>query len=85
LGFTRRGDTLRMEPRIPRGWPEFTVEYRFGSASYHITVRNPGPAGAPTVAVTLDGRSLRDATIPLTDDGGRHEVVVLLAAPSALH
>ena len=76
LGFTKRGDTLRIDPCVPRQWPEFSIEYRFGAALYAISVQNPGEAGAEGMEVTLDGRILDAPTIPLVDDGARHEVVV---------
>ena len=30
LGFTKRGDTLYIEPRAPAAWREYTIEYRHG-------------------------------------------------------
>ena len=75
LGFTKRGDTLRIEPRVPKHWTEYAIEYRHGASVYAIAVRHAsdGP-GAPRV--TLDGRALEGAEIALVDDGHRHEVVV---------
>jgi cyclic beta-1,2-glucan synthetase len=81
LGFTRRGDTLRIDPRVPAHWPEFGIEYRFGAALYSITVLRPGELQAGESVVSLDGRILPDATIPLVDDGQRHRVVVNAAPP----
>jgi len=76
LGFDRRGDTLRIDPRVPGGWPEYTIEYRHGGSTYIITVYEPGRARAGTARVSLDGRELPDGVIPLEDDGDRHEVIV---------
>jgi cyclic beta-1,2-glucan synthetase len=76
LGFTKRGDTLTVAPRVPRDWPEFTIEYRFGGTHYHITVAQPGRGESDVAEVRIDGRVLDTPVIPLVDDGGRHEVVV---------
>jgi cyclic beta-1,2-glucan synthetase len=76
LGFTRRGDTLRIDPRVPAHWPEFHIDYRFGAALYSITVLRPGELQAGEPVVTLDGRVMPGPTIPLVDDGQRHLVVV---------
>ncbi|MGH7475834.1 MAG: GH36-type glycosyl hydrolase domain-containing protein [Longimicrobiales bacterium] len=76
LGFTKRGDTLTMSPCVPRDWPEFTIEYRFGESRYHITVTQPGRAHLGVAEVSVDGRVLDSPVIRLVDDGGRHEVVV---------
>jgi cyclic beta-1,2-glucan synthetase len=77
LGFQRRGDVLRIDPRVPAGWPEFTIDYRFGAARYTIVVHEPGRLGDGAVTeVTLDGRVLHGQDIPLVDDGAAHEVII---------
>ena len=82
LGFDRRGDVLRIAPRVPLDWPELTIDYRFGTALYTIVVEEPGRFGDGTRAeVTLDGRVLDGPEIPLVDDGREHPVLVRLPAP----
>jgi cyclic beta-1,2-glucan synthetase len=76
LGFTRRGDTLRIDPRVPAHWPEFGIDYRYRSASYAITVIEPGMLHAHPVEVSVDGVTLGGTTITLVDDGRRHEVEI---------
>jgi len=80
LGFTKRGNTLEMDPCIPASWPEFSVTYRCGSSSYSITVRNPHGAERGVATATLDGAPL-SGPVPLSDDGERHEVIVTLGLP----
>jgi cyclic beta-1,2-glucan synthetase len=82
LGFTKRGDTLEMDPCIPSHWPEFSVAYRSGSSNYAITVRNPHGAQRGVSAIELDGRRIEGA-VPLTDDGERHEIIVTLGSPDS--
>jgi cyclic beta-1,2-glucan synthetase len=82
LGFTKRGDTLRIEPRVPGAWCEFSIDYRFGSARYAITVRAPSEAGAERPVMTLDGRAVDGSMLHLVDDGARHEVVVVARSRS---
>jgi cyclic beta-1,2-glucan synthetase len=76
LGFTKRGDTLSLDPCVPPGWPEFTIEYRYGHSVYAIVVHGPHGARGSLHEVTLDGRVLDGPAIPLVDDGARHAVVV---------
>jgi cyclic beta-1,2-glucan glucanotransferase len=76
LGFTKRGDTLSLDPRVPAAWPEFAIEYRHGRSVYAIRVERPREARKGSQEVTLDGRKLETEVIPLVDDGARHEVVV---------
>ena len=36
LGFTKRGETLEIDPCIPSDWKEFSIEYRQGDSMYSI-------------------------------------------------
>ena len=81
LGFTKRGNTLEMDPCIPSDWPEFCLMYRCGSSSYAVTVRNPHSVQRGVSTTELDGRRVEGPT-PLTDDGERHEIIVTMGSPS---
>jgi cyclic beta-1,2-glucan synthetase len=76
LGFTKRGDTLFVDPCVPSRWPEYTIEYRYGKSLYVITVQNPSGMALGPGVVSLDGKTLDGPAISLVDDGGRHEVIV---------
>nr|AUN36818.1 cyclic beta-1,2-glucan synthase [uncultured bacterium] len=76
LGFTKRGDRLALDPRVPADWPEFTVEYRYGGSVYTIRVERPHEARRGSQEVSLDGQVLEGGTVALVDDGNRHQVVV---------
>jgi cyclic beta-1,2-glucan synthetase len=78
LGFTKTGDRLRIVPRVPRGWHEYTITYRYGASTYTIVIR-PGPESS----VEVDGRVADDGSIALVDDGAAHEVRVTHAPRSA--
>jgi cyclic beta-1,2-glucan synthetase len=80
LGLEKRGDRFRLDPCIPAAWPGFTLDYRYGTSSYHIDVRNPGGASQSVVAVTLDGAPTPDGWITLTNDGQQHVVAIVLGA-----
>jgi cyclic beta-1,2-glucan synthetase len=81
LGFQQRGERLFIEPCIPASWKGFTIEYRFRSATYAITIDNPDGVQFGSVDLTVDGQSVDDA-IPLMDDGRTHDVRVLLRTSS---
>jgi cyclic beta-1,2-glucan synthetase len=82
LGFRQRGEELFIEPCIPARWKEFTVEYRFRSSTYAITVQNPDGLQRGTAELMLDGRSVEKA-ITLTDDGKHHRVTASLRSSPA--
>jgi cyclic beta-1,2-glucan synthetase len=77
LGFTLQGDTLTIEPCVPQAWREFSLDYRYGSATYAIRVARNG-SGGEVRRVMVDGAERPDRAIPLADDGQRHEVMVEL-------
>jgi cyclic beta-1,2-glucan synthetase len=78
LGIRREGETLHIDPRLPRHWPSYRVAYRYGEAIYHISVENPDGVSHGVAYVTLDGRTLDPAGIALVDDAREHTVVVRL-------
>ena len=79
LGFTKRGDTLEMNPCIPSEWKQFSIEYRHGDSVYAILVRNPHGAHTGIETVTVDGQPA-SGPLPLVSDGVRHEVIVTMGA-----
>ena len=79
LGFRVRGPMLFLDPCIPRNWPGYSIEFRYHSAIYKITVENPLSVSCGVASTSLDGKILSDAAnVPLVDDGATHEVLVVL-------
>ncbi|MFN0086449.1 MAG: GH36-type glycosyl hydrolase domain-containing protein [Blastocatellia bacterium] len=78
LGFQLNGDRLRMDPCIPRNWPEFEITCRRGAARYHIKVENPHRICRGIAALEMDGRPQQPPEILLVDDGQSHSVRVIL-------
>jgi cyclic beta-1,2-glucan synthetase len=82
LGFHQRGDKLYIDPCIPTKWKQFTIEYRFRSATYRILVENPEGLQRGAVELSVDGSSA-DGAIDLVDDGKEHVVTALLRSSPA--
>jgi cyclic beta-1,2-glucan synthetase len=81
LGFRLQGDTLTLDPCIPRGWPGFEITYRHRSAKYEISVENPLGVCRGILAVKIDGKMVEGSAkslIPLADDGATHQVQIIL-------
>ncbi|WP_229445497.1 GH36-type glycosyl hydrolase domain-containing protein [Massilia sp. Leaf139] len=74
LGIERIGERLVLAPRLPRGWPGFTLRYRYRSSSYAIEVRT-----GDTAALLVDGVEVGGDTVRLLDDGAAHRVELQLA------
>jgi cyclic beta-1,2-glucan synthetase len=83
LGLRRRGATFEVDPCIPAAWPEFSIAWRFGATRYAIDVVNPEGRSRGVAQAVLDGASVDPRAIPLTDDGRRHELKVVLGERAA--
>jgi cyclic beta-1,2-glucan synthetase len=81
LGLRRRGATFEIDPCIPAAWPAYSVAWRFGQTRYEIDVANPQRRSRGVAWATLDGTPVGPSAIPLSDDGGRHELKVVLGDP----
>jgi len=78
LGFQRRGNTLTINPVIPKDWPGFRLQYRFQNTIYRIAVENPDHCSRGVTLVELDGVAAADKIVTLRDDALPHEVRVVL-------
>jgi cyclic beta-1,2-glucan synthetase len=79
LGFRKEGSALRIDPCIPKEWKRFEIAYRNGDTLYRITVENPQGVCRGVSRVSVDGIQLPgEGWVDLTDDGGEHEVLVVL-------
>ncbi|MBI5957748.1 MAG: hypothetical protein HY866_03365 [Chloroflexi bacterium] len=78
LGLRREGSELCIDPCIPAEWPAFEVDYRYEQTVYHVRVENPDHQERGIKAVSLDGEQVISSRVPLVNDGGTHQVVVIL-------
>jgi cyclic beta-1,2-glucan synthetase len=85
LGLRRTGSTLSIRPCIPATWPAYSVSWRFGRTRYEISVTNPEHRSGGIVEAELDGNAYDPESIPLVDDGGVHEVKLVMGVPRREH
>ena len=78
LGFRRVGGALQLAPCIPKEWPGYVIRYRFGKTTLKIEVQNPDGVSSGVRTVRFDGQMMMNGDIPLSDDGGEHEAVVVM-------
>ena len=78
LGFELRGESLRIEPCIPRSWRGYEMSYRRGRTRYNIKVENPSGISRGVAEVWLDDVQQPAFEIPLADDGKTHQVRIVL-------
>lgn len=80
LGLRREGESLRVDPCIPRSWDGFDAWWRCGDSEYHIQARNPDGVSRGVRSATLDGQPLLGPRVPLTADGRMHEIEIVLGS-----
>ena len=83
LGLRRTGQELRLDPCIPKQWTGYTLTYRVGRTSYAIQIHNPDGVSRGVRHVMLDGVTILNGVIPVTDDGQCHQVQVVLGQGTA--
>lgn len=75
LGIKREGESLRLEPCLPKDWSDFKMRYRYRDTFYHIIISQTTDESSGTI-VTLDNIEQHEGIIPLFDDRLEHRVVV---------
>jgi cyclic beta-1,2-glucan glucanotransferase len=79
LGLTKVGGRIYFNPCIPREWPGYTINLRFGATNYEIAVENPAGVMRGVERLQLDGGAIDPgAGIELVDDGQQHRIAVVL-------
>lgn len=78
LGFTKKGNTLSINPCIPSEWKEYTIRYRFGETIYNILVQNPNSVNTGIKSMSMDGRNIMDKIINLIDDKEEHNIKIIM-------
>jgi cyclic beta-1,2-glucan synthetase len=79
LGLHLAGDTLIVNPVIPRAWPKFEATIRRGNATYNVVVENPQGQCSGVVSASLDGQPVEFSKgIVLDRDGANHEIRITL-------
>ncbi len=78
LGLRRRGATFEIDPCIPAAWPGYSIAWRCGATRYEIEIVNPERRSRGIAGAELDGSPVDPRAVPVADDGGRHELKVVL-------
>jgi cyclic beta-1,2-glucan synthetase len=82
LGLRRRGAVFMVDPCIPGVWPEYRLEWRYGTSRYHIHVDNAARCSSGVSHADLDGVTVDHVAIPLVDDGREHDVRIVMGISS---
>ena len=80
LGLRKTGNTLTIDPCIPRQWAGYAIAYRYLATPYQIRVSNPEGISKGVASVSVDGNVVAGNVICLSDDGVAHHVEVMMGA-----
>ena len=78
LGVTLEGGKLHSNLACPSEWDRFTLDYRYGETTYHITVLRVG--GMSKAGIAIDGVDQSNNFVSLVDDRVSHAVEVRIGA-----
>jgi cyclic beta-1,2-glucan synthetase len=80
LGFRVQGGSLLIEPCVPKTWEGFEIVFKYKSARYSITVKNPQAVHRGVAEAVLDGVALtaRPLRVDLADDQELHHLNIVL-------
>jgi cyclic beta-1,2-glucan synthetase len=80
LGLRVRGGVLHLDPCIPKGWANYEMTIRTGSARYEITVDNAAGVSRGVSFAEIDGVEIpeRPPRVRIADDRGVHRVHIRL-------
>ena len=80
LGLTRSGDTLLLDPCLPKTWPEVSLKVTLGTFLLDVTVINANGAGRGVTKALLDGAEIAcdggALSVPVTE--GEHHLQLTL-------
>ena len=80
LGFCLQGDTLQVDPCIPKAWPGFKITFSYHGSVYEIQVDNPQRVCRGVQFMELDGVPVLGAGVTLIKDGKTHYMKIVLGA-----
>ena len=77
-GFQKNGDTIVMDPCIPKKWTEYSINYLYLDTPYEIVVQNPEGVNKGVKKLVIDKKESKGNVINLVNDGKTHKVEVIL-------
>jgi len=92
IGLQRRAERLYFKPAVPKEWPGFEVNYRFGRSLYKVKVRMADSLSEPSLPLDIDDsgrltphresgvvkRDEEGTYITLADDGNTYDIEMIL-------
>lgn len=78
FGIQPTYDGLKIDPCIPPEWEKYTVTRRFRGATYRVEVQNPHRKMKGISSMSVNGKEIEGAVIPLQSTGSVCDIVAIL-------
>ncbi len=78
LGVYPTHKGLSVNPCVPKGFGDFTLNRKFREGTYHITVKNPGDVEKGVASMTVDGVTVEGCVVPYEKGKTDYEVIVTM-------
>ncbi len=78
LGIRPAFNGLLIDPCIPTEWDGFKVKRQFRGANLNIEIKNPNHVSKGVKEITIDGKAIEGAIIPVLEDGKSYNIVVTM-------
>jgi cyclic beta-1,2-glucan synthetase len=75
LGITLRNGSVRIRPRLPKGWGSAEVRVKGADGLLIITIEDPGRLGTGTVEISVGGKPVDGDSVPLPTEGLTDHVI----------
>jgi cellobiose phosphorylase len=76
LGFKLEGDKLSFNPKVPKLWKEFSMDYRYHQTDYHIQVEMQ--TTVLQSRTELDGVPVEGGQVTLVNDRQPHTIKIVI-------
>jgi cellobiose phosphorylase len=76
LGIRKEENYLIIDPSTPAGFGDFSIEYKYGTATYEIKIESRSRGLLTTTELTVDNEKVEGNRLKLLDDGKTHIVIV---------
>lgn len=76
LGLTKAGDTLTINPHIPKNWNDITVDYKYEETVYQIKIINPDNVSSGVIRTKHNNKKVNE--IKLVNDHKTHKIEVTM-------
>lgn len=78
LGIRPTLQGLLLDPCIPPTWSGFSVERRYRGSTYRIRIQNPRGVMKGIASITVDGKAISGAVLPLLPPGSSAEIQAVM-------